>query len=66
MRNKPHTREAMKPMKLSPEEKVVLAMDMTEAVTRICADGIRDNDPKITDEELIEEIRRRITERRSE
>ena len=56
----------MKPMKLSPEEKVLLAMDMTEAVTRICADGIRDNDPEISDEELIEEIRRRITERRSE
>jgi len=56
----------MKPMKLTPEEKAVLAMDMTDAVTRICADGIRYNDPEITDEELIEEIRRRITKRRSE
>jgi len=56
----------MKPTKLSPEEKVVLAMDMTDAVTRICADGIRGSDPKISDEELIKEIRRRITERRSE
>ena len=49
----------MKPTKLSPEEKVVLAMDMTEAVTRICADGIHDNNSEISDEELIEEIRRR-------
>ncbi len=56
----------MKPMKLSPEEKVLLVMDMTEAVTRICADGIRDNDPEISDEELKEEIRRRITKKRSE
>ena len=55
----------MKPTKLSPEEKVFLAMDMTDAVTRICADGIRCSDPKISDEELIEEIRRHITERKS-
>ena len=54
----------MKPTKLSPEEKVVLAMDMTEAVTRICADGIHDNNSEISDEELIKEIRRRITEKK--
>ena len=52
--------------KLSPEEKVVLSMDMTDAVTRICADGIRDRNPDITDEELIEEIRKRIAKERSE
>jgi len=36
--------------KLSPEEKVVLAIDMTDAVTRICVDGIRSRNPDITDE----------------
>jgi len=56
----------MMPLKLSPKEKVVLAADMIEAVTIICADGIRVNDPEISDDQLIEEIRRRITERRSE
>ncbi len=50
-------------MKLSPEEKVLLTMDMTDAVTRICADGIKGIDPKISDEDMIEEIRRRITEK---
>jgi len=52
--------------KLTPEEKAILAMDMTDAVTRICADGIRDRNPAITDEELIEEIRKRINRKRSE
>ena len=57
---------SMNPTKLSPEEKAVLAMDMTDAVTRICADGIRDRNPDITDEELIEEIRKRINRKRRE
>jgi len=46
--------------KLSPEEKIKITIEMTEAVTRICADGIKANNPDITDEKLIQEIRRRI------
>lgn len=48
----------------SPEEKTRLAIEMTEAVTAICADGIRANNPDITEEEVITELRRRIRERR--
>ena len=45
---------------LSPEKKIRLTIEMTDAVTSICADGIRANNPEITDVELIKEIRRRI------
>ena len=44
----------------SPEEKTRLTIEMTEAVTAICADGIRANNPDITEEEVITELRRRI------
>lgn len=54
----------MTALKQPPEVKALIAMDMTDAVTRICADGIRAKNPEITDEELHEEIRRRIAERR--
>jgi len=46
--------------KLKPEEKVNLAISMTNVCVRICADGIRDRQPTITDEELIKEVRKRI------
>ena len=48
----------------SPEEKARLTIEMTEAVTAICADGIRANNPDMTEEEVITELRRRIRERR--
>ena len=46
--------------KISPEEKIRITIEMTDAVTRICAERIKANNPDITDEELIQEIRRRI------
>ena len=46
--------------KLKPEEKVELAISMTDACVRICADGIRDRQPTISDRELIEQVRERI------
>jgi len=47
--------------KLTPEEKVDLAITMVDTCIRICADGIRDRDKTINDEKLIEELRARIT-----
>jgi hypothetical protein len=37
-----------------------ITIEMTDAVTRICAEGIKASNPEITDEELIQEIRRLI------
>jgi hypothetical protein len=48
----------------APEEKTRLTMEMTEAVTEICADGIRAENPDMTEEEVNTELRRRIQERR--
>jgi len=48
----------------SPEEKTRLMMEMTEAVTAICADGIKAENPGMTEEEVITELRRRITHER--
>ena len=45
---------------LKPEEKVVICMDMTDGCVRICADGIRNQFPSITEEELIAKLRERL------
>ena len=45
---------------LKQEEKVNLAIEMTDACIRVCAEGIRDRNPAITEEELLEELRERI------
>jgi hypothetical protein len=47
--------------KLKPEEKVNIAINMTDVCTRITADGIRDLYRDIKDEELLEKIRERIS-----
>ena len=46
--------------RLKPEEKVNMTIEMTEAVVRICADGIRDQNPNITEKALQEELKRRM------
>ena len=45
---------------LPPEKKVAIMIDMTSAAVRICADGIRAQNPSITDHELIEKVRERL------
>jgi len=45
---------------LKPEKKVNLAIGMTDVCVRICADGIRDQNPDLREEELMERIRERI------
>ncbi len=45
---------------LPPEEKVAICLDVSDACIRICADGIRTQNPDITEEELIRQLRIRI------
>jgi len=46
--------------RLKPEEKVRIAIDMTDAIVGVCAEGIRAQQPDISDEELVERLRERI------
>lgn len=46
--------------RLKPEEKVAIAMDMTDACVRICAEGIKAQCPGISEEELLEKLRERL------
>jgi hypothetical protein len=46
--------------RLKPEEKVAMAISMTDACVRICAEGIRAQNPSISEEELIEKLRERL------
>ncbi len=42
------------------EERVNLAINMTDACVRVCADGVRDEQPKMKEEELLKRVRKRI------
>jgi hypothetical protein len=46
--------------RLKPEEKVNIAIDMTDACVRICADGIKTQYPGISEKELVEKLRERL------
>lgn len=46
--------------RLPPEEKVAICMDMSDACVQVCADGIRAQNPGISEEELIEKLRERL------
>jgi hypothetical protein len=46
--------------RLTPEEKVRIMIELTDAATAITASGIRDSHPGITEEEVLEELRRRV------
>jgi hypothetical protein len=45
---------------LKPNQKVAIAIDMTDICVRICADGIRAQNPGISSEDLIEKLRERL------
>ena len=45
---------------LKPEEKVALALDMTDGCVLVCAEGIRNQCPDITEEELLAKLRERL------
>ncbi|MBE0512627.1 hypothetical protein IBX38_06220 [Candidatus Bathyarchaeota archaeon] len=46
--------------RLRPEEKVNVAIDMSDVCVRICAEGVRAQFPDITEQELVERLRERI------
>jgi hypothetical protein len=46
--------------RLKPEVKVQIAIDMTDGCARICADGIKQQFPSISEEELLEKLRERL------
>lgn len=46
--------------RLPSEVKVNMAIDMSEACVRICAEGIKAQFPDITEEELVEKLRKRF------
>ncbi len=46
--------------RLKPEEKVNLAINMTDVCLRVCAEGIRDQHPNISEAELMKLLRERI------
>ena len=50
--------------KLKPEEKVNLAINMTDVCVQICADAVKDRYKNIKEEQLIEEVRARIMYKR--
>ena len=50
---------------LKPEERVNLAIGMTDACVRICVEGILNRDRSLTDEEAMEKVRERIMYARS-
>jgi len=46
--------------RLKPEERVNLAVGMSDVCVRVCADGVRDENPGISEEELIERVTERL------
>ena len=46
--------------RLKPEAKVDLAIEMTEAMVRVCLDGIRARNPGMSEEELMNELSERF------
>jgi hypothetical protein len=46
--------------RLPPEAKVAICMDMSDACVRFCADGIKAQNPGITEEELLTQLRARL------
>ncbi|MBC7130456.1 hypothetical protein H5T51_04460 [Candidatus Bathyarchaeota archaeon] len=46
--------------RLTPEERVDLAVNMSDVCIRICAEGVRAQHPNISEEKLIELVRERL------
>jgi len=46
--------------KLRPEEKVEIAVNMSDVCVRICAEGISDQNPSIKEKHIVETVRKRI------
>ena len=46
--------------RLRPEERVNLAVGMSDVCVRVCADGVRDGNPSLSEEEVVERVRKRL------
>lgn len=46
--------------RLPPDVKVSMAVDMTEAMVSVCLEGVRAQNPKLTDVELMERLREKF------
>jgi hypothetical protein len=46
--------------RLKREERVDLAVDMSDVCIRVCAEGVKSQYPNISEEELIELVRERL------
>jgi hypothetical protein len=46
--------------RMKPEERVNLAVCMSDVCVRVCADSVRDGNPSVTEEELVERVRARL------
>ncbi len=46
--------------RLKPSEKVAIAIDMTDACVRTCAEGIRQQNPGVSEEELVKKLQERL------
>ncbi len=47
--------------RLRPAEKVNTAIYMSDVCVRVCADSIKDENPMISEEELVERVRERLS-----
>jgi hypothetical protein len=45
---------------MEPEAKVTMSIDMTEAMVGACIDGIRAQNPTITEDELMKKLSERL------
>ena len=52
--------EDLSQCKLRPEEKVNLAIGMTDVCVRVCADAVRYRNRALREDEVIEKVRERI------
>jgi hypothetical protein len=46
--------------RLPPEAKVNMAIDMTDAIVRVCLEGLRAQNPNMTTEEYMKKLRERF------
>lgn len=46
--------------RLKREERVNLAIGMSDVCIRVCADSVRDQNPGISEKELVERVRERL------
>jgi len=46
--------------RLAPEVKVSMAVGMTEAMVSVCLEGVKAQNPKLTEGELMERLRERF------